>query len=161
MIIEPLAPLERILQSLPFVCQQRLLIMGWNEGARDPERLLRRAIGCPQPVRLVDLELDPERWHGRYIKTSAVICWPERTGGAAGLGRLWLDTVLLGGGLRATAKQLGGKSQVSGIVLADPQVRAAHRARYHEQGGYGERGLFIAALVAVNLHSESNLRSQS
>jgi len=154
MFVEPLAPLERILQALPFVCQERLLIMGWGEPLRDPERLLRRAIGYPQPVRLVDLELDPERWHGSYISTEGVISWPVRTGGAAGIGRLWLDTVLFGIGHPALVQRPTGKSLVSGIILADPEIRAAHRAEHNEQGGYGERGLFIAALVAVSLQPE-------
>ncbi len=158
MIVEPLAPLERVLQALPFVCQQRLLIMGWSEPLRDPERLLRRAIGYPQPVRLVELELDPERWHGRYIRTGGMVSWPQRAGGSSGLGRLWLDTVLFGAGHPALTKRTPGKSLVSGIVLADPQVRAAHRAKHNEQGGYGERGLFIAALVAVTLQPEPLLR---
>lgn len=158
MIVEPLAPLERVLQALPFVCQQRLLIMGWGEPLRDPERLLRRAIGYPQPVRLVDLELDPERWHGRYVRTSGPISWPERKGGAVGLSRLWLDTVLLGAEHPVLAQRGAGKSLITGIVLADPQVRAAHRAEHNEQGGYGERGLFIAAVVAVTLHHETPSR---
>lgn len=159
MIAEPLAPLERILQALPFVCQQRLLIMGWGEPLRDPERLLRRAIGYPQPVRLVDLELDPERWHGRYVSTCGIISWPARIGGAAGLGRLFLDIMLLGSGHPARAERPTSSTVVSGIVLADPAVRAAHRAEYQEQGGYGDRGLFIAALAAVTLVPGTGRRS--
>src|SRR5262245_38055560 len=113
MIVEPPAPLERILQALPFICQQRLLIMGWSEPLRDPERLLRRAIGFPEPVRLVELELDPERWHGRYIRTSGIISWPERVGGAAGLGRLWLDTLLFSAGHRMLGQRPAGKSIIT------------------------------------------------
>lgn len=151
MIVEPTAPLERILQALPFIVQQRLLIMGWSEPLRDPERLLRRAIGAARPVRLVDLELDPERFHGRYVVVSGGISWPQRLGGAAGLGRLWVDTSMFGAGRPLPMPRPAGKSLVTGVLIADAQVRAAHRAEHHEQGGYGERGLFIAALVATSI----------
>jgi hypothetical protein len=158
MIVEPLSPLERVLQALPFICQQRLLIMGWHKPLRDPERLLRRAIGYPQPVRLVDLETDPERWHGRYIRTTGYINWPERVGGSAGLGRFLLDTALVFARHPELVRRTDVRSPVTAVVLADPQVRAAHRAKHHGQGGYGERGLFIGALVVISLAPEGSLR---
>lgn len=151
MLVEPTASLERVLQALPAICQQRLLIMGWHQPLRDLERLLRRAIGAPQLVRLIDLELDPERWHGCYIQTSGTVSFSERNGGVGSLGRLWLDILPQGTPHSALMQRASDKLLIGGIVLADPQVRAAHRAKRNEQGGYGERGLFIAALVAVSL----------
>ena len=55
--------------------------MGWGDCASclpclsDPERDLRRAVGGPQAVSLVDVELDPERWHRHFITTIGAIGW--------------------------------------------------------------------------------------
>ena len=137
--------------------------MGWTEDGpvdrprrqRDPERALRRALGGPQPISLVDLELDPERWHGRFLSTAGPLTWHRRPGGPAGLGRLWVDTTLIAlsnpvGRVVAS----GVRVRILGILLADPQVRADHQAAHKEPGGYGQDGLFIAQLIAVGMQPE-------
>lgn len=153
-----------LLTALPPAGQQRLVIMGWSADGptgvsrrlRDPERALRRAVGGPQYVSLVDLELDPERWHGRFLVTSGPLTWQERPFGAACLGRLWVDTTvmtLVNQGGRALPP--GPRARVVGVLLADPQVRAAHQSAHKEPGGYGSSGLFIAQLSAVAIHPEA------
>ncbi len=163
-MIPPLRPgLVSLLTALPHPGQQRLIIMGWSADGptgvsrrlRDPERALRRAVGGPQYVSLVDLELDPERWHGRFLVTSGPLTWQKRPFGAAGLGRLWVDTTvmaLVNHGPRAVP--VAPRARVVGVLLADPQVRAAHQAAHKEPGGYGLSGLFIAQLSAVAIHAE-------
>ena len=156
-------PLATLLPALPAAVQQRLAIMGWTEAGpadrprrlRDPERALRRALGGPQPVSLVDLELDPERWHGRFLSTTGPLTWQRPPGGVAGLGRLWVDTTSVAlphPGGRAVAS--GTRVRILGILLADPQVRADHQAAHKEPGGYGQDGLFIAQLIAVGMQPE-------
>lgn len=128
--------------------------MGWpQQGFSDPDRLLRRAIGAPETVSLVDLELDPERWHGRYVATSGTVGWSRET---TCLGRLWLNPSLA---LHAARTGLARyppvfQARIKGVLLADAAVRAAHRARAHSPGGYGHFGLFIAELVAASIEVE-------
>ena len=152
-----------LLTALPPAGQQRLVIMGWSgdrptgvwRRLRDPGRALRRAVGGPQYVSLVDLELDPERWHGRFLVTAGPLTWQQRPFGAASLGRLWVDTTvmaLVNQGARAAPA--APRARVVGVLLADPQVRAAHQAAHKEPGGYGLSGLFIAQLAAVAIHPE-------
>lgn len=149
--------------AVPPACQQRLVQMGWcaedpsgpSRRLRDPERTLRRAIGGPQQVSLVDLELDPERWHGRYLITSGPITWHKRPGGAACLGRLWVDTTVI-----ALSNQpprsipTATRVRILGVLLADPQVRADHLQAHKEPGGYGLNRLFIAQLAAIAIQPE-------
>jgi hypothetical protein len=126
----------------------------------DPERALRRAVGGPQHVSLVDLELDPERWHGRFLTTAGPLtwqpAWQKRPGAYACLGRLWVDTTVI-----ALSDQLGqlvpasGRVRIQGVLLADRRVRASHHATHKEPGGYGHSGLFIAQLAAVTIQPES------
>jgi hypothetical protein len=137
--------------------------MGWTDAGSagrprrlsDPERTLRRAVGGPQQVSLVDLELDPERWHGRFLYTSGPLSWQKRPSGAACLGRLWVDSTIL-----TLAHQVGRpvpsgtRVRILGVLLADPQVRADHQAAHKEPGGYGQNGLFIAQLAAVAIQAE-------
>jgi hypothetical protein len=85
--------LVRVLAAVPLEGRSRLVTMGWGEGASgsapclsDPERDLRRAIGGPITVSLVDLELDPERWHGRFITTIGAITWQRGPIGPLSLG---------------------------------------------------------------------------
>jgi len=161
----PLRPaLATLLHVLPAEGQQRLIVMGWTDAGpigkprqlRDPERALRRAVGGPQQVSLVDLELNPERWHGRFLCTWGPLTWQKISSGAACLGRLWVDTTIV-----ALAHQLGRpvtsgtRVRIAGVLLADPQVRAAHQAAHKEPGGYGQNGLFIAQLAAVALQAEA------
>src|SRR4051812_11723942 len=88
----PALHLEPVLAALPEAHRQRLRIMGWpDEGLDEPDRVLRRAIGAPQQVSLVDLELDPERWHGCYIATYGTVGWSKET---TCLGRVWLSPAL-------------------------------------------------------------------
>ena len=152
--------------AVPPACQQRLILMGWSgdpvapsRRLRDPERALRRAIGGPQHVSLVDMELDPERWHGRYLATSGPITWHKRPGGAACLGRLWVDTTVLALS-NQPARPLAGATRVRilGVLLADPQVRAAHLHAHKEPGGYGFNRLFIAQLAAIAIQPEASAK---
>ena len=155
--------LATLLPALPEAVQQRLTLMGWTEAGpsdlprrlRDPERALRRALGGPQPVSLVDLELDPERWHGRFLSTAGPLTWQKLPGHAAGLGRLWVDTSLIAlSSPGARVAPAGGRVRILGIVLADPQVRRGHKDAHKEPGGYGQDGLFIAQLIAVAMQPE-------
>lgn len=153
-----LIPLEQILEVLPKEGRARLLRMGWGapEGPREIERSLRRAIGAPQRVGLTDLELDPERYHGAYVSTTGLLSMTERPGVLSlSLGRLWVEVSLLGAAPATLRRLAAGRVRLGGIVLADPKVRAAHRARQKEPGGYGAHGIFIAALVAVSLTPET------
>lgn len=90
--------LVRVLAAVPLEGRSQLVTMGWGEGASgsapclsNPERDLRRAIGGPIAVSLVDLELDPERWHGRFITAIGAITWqrgpirPCRSGGCGSI----------------------------------------------------------------------------
>lgn len=145
-----LPTLESVLVALPSACSRRLLAIGLDERSlRDPARLLRRAIGAPQEVSLVDLELDPERWHGSYVSTSGNLAWSRET---TCLGRLWVSPAwaLFADSRVATHPPLF-QAQINGILLADGQVRAAHRQRHHAPGGYGHFGLFVAELVATSI----------
>ncbi len=147
--------LDAVLTALPPPCRERLVIMGWPDGtivARDPDQALRRAIGAAQRVSLVDLELEPERWHGAYVTTHGTVGWSDDT---TCLGRLWLDPSLsrIATGPKAQPPPLF-QARVTGIMLADAQVRAEHRLKHHSPGGYGNFGLFIAELVATSIQVE-------
>ncbi|MCS6912758.1 MAG: hypothetical protein RMK29_17310 [Myxococcales bacterium] len=143
-----------LLEALPAPQRQRLEIMGWpHQGLSDPDRLLRRAVGAPEAVSLVDLELDPERWHGHYVATSGTVGWSKET---TCLGRVWLNPSLA---LHAARTGLARyppvfQARIQGVLLADAAVRAAHRARAHSPGGYGHFGLFIAELIATSIEIE-------
>lgn len=160
----PLRPaLATLLPALPEAAQQRLLIMGWTAAGplelprrlRDPERALRRALGGPQPVSLVDLELDPERWHGRFLSTAGPLTWQKPPGRAASLGRLWVDPTLIAlGSPVGRVVAAGTRVRILGILLADPQVRRSHQDAHKEPGGYGQDALFIAQLIAVGMQPE-------
>ncbi len=160
----PLRPaLMTLLPALPAAAQERLTIMGWTAAGplelprrlRDPERALRRALGGPHAVSLVDLELDPERWHGRFLSTTGPLTWQKGPRRAASLGRLWVDPALT-----ALASPVGkpiasgARVRILGILLADPQVRSSHQDAHKEPGGYGQDGLFIAQLIAVGMQPE-------
>lgn len=157
MIAQQAAELDRVLSALPQASRQRLLTMGWGTTTRlrDPERALRRALCGPMSVSLADLELSPERWHGRYVSTTGVLTWLPHPRGEANLGRLWLDPLLpfLSGraafpGLRS--RTVSARVRIAGLVAADPSVRAAYRSQNQKPGGYGPGGLFIAKLVVVS-----------
>ena len=103
-----------------------------------------------------NLELDPERFHGAYVATYGHVGW---TRDSTSLGRLWLNPALslAGGSFSVPQGQSLPPSfpaRVTGLLLADSQVRAAHRARHHSPGGYGQYGLFIAELVAASIQAE-------
>ena len=155
--------LANLLPALPQEAQQRLDIMGWTAAGplnqprrlRDPERALRRALGGQQAVSLVDLELDPERWHGRFLYTTGPLTWQKHPSRAASLGRLWVDPTLLS--LASPVGRpvpSGTRVRLLGVLLADPEVRRRHQDAHKEPGGYGHDGLFIAQLVAVGLQPE-------
>lgn len=150
--------------AVPPACQQRLVLMGWSaedpsgpaRRLRDPERTLRRAIGGPQQVSLVDLELDPERFHGRYILTAGPISWHKRPGGSGCLGRLWVDTTVISlSNQPVRVIPTATRVRILGVLLADPQVRAAHLQKHKEPGGYGLDRLFIAQLAAIAIQPET------
>lgn len=146
--------LETVLAALPDKCSQRLRTIGLTaESLRDPDRLLRRAIGAPQEVSLVDLELDPERWHGAYVVTSGTVGWSRET---TCLGRVWLNPALhlYASGPSFLSIPPVFQARVSGVLLSDAQVRAQHRQRHHSPGGYGHFGLFVAELVASSIRIE-------
>lgn len=155
----PALNLAPALDALPSACRLRLYVMGWpahGPALRNPDRALRRAIGAPLQVSLVDLELDPERFHGAYVATYGHVGW---TRDSTSLGRLWLNPALslAGGSFSVPQGQSLPPSfpaRVTGLLLADSQVRAAHRARHHSPGGYGQYGLFIAELVAASIQAE-------
>jgi hypothetical protein len=150
----PALGLGPVLAALPEAHRQRLSIMGWpDEGLDQPDRVLRRAIGAPQQVHLVDLELDPERWHGCYIATFGTIGWSKET---TCLGRLWLNPALALHAARTSAASFPSvfQARITGVLIADAKLRAAHRLRHHSPGGYGHFGLFIAELVAASIHVE-------
>ena len=154
--------LVRVLSAVPSEGRNRLVTMGWGEGGSgsapclsDPERDLRRAIGGPVSVSLVDLELDPERWHGRFITTIGAISWQRGPIGPLSLGRVWVDRSLelLG---RRLAKPLpsGTRARVTGMLFADREIRATHKLRFGERGGYGQGGIYVAHLSAVSVRLE-------
>jgi hypothetical protein len=158
MIAEPQEELERVLAVLPLACGARLRSMGYCKGGRpsvDPERALRRALGGPQQVGLVDLELDPERYHGRFITTVGPLVWHRPCERFASVGRVWIDSFLL-----VLAHQRRGPlppgvpTRLSGVLLAEPQLRASYRAHHSAPGGYGPDQLFIAQLSAVAIQPE-------
>lgn len=156
----PALNLAPALDALPSACRLRLYVMGWpshGPALRNPDRALRRAIGAPMQVSLVDLELDPERFHGAYVATFGTVSWSRDT---TSLGRLWLNPSLSLSGGSFSAPQPNAlppsfHARVTGLLLADAQVRAAHRARHHSPGGYGQYGLFIAELFASSIQVES------
>lgn len=158
--------LAQLLSVLPQTCQQRLQNLGFFETASPaalpstsaisaPERSLRRVLGGPLPVGLVDLELEPEQFHARFISTAgplALHLLPQRT---ACVGRIWLDLALLQrAGQPLRASWLNSRVRVAGILLADHALRTEHQARQLQPGGYGPRGLFIAQLLAVSVVPE-------
>ncbi len=171
----PSPALAPLLAAVPPASQQRLIVMGWSienvshfgslessprRRLHDPERALRRAVGGPQQVSLVDLELDPERWHGRFLTTAGPLTWhpasQHRPGGYAYLGRLWVDTTVIAlsdPGVRLVPAS--GRVRILGVLLADRGVRAHHHATHKAPGGYGHSGLFIAQLAAVAIVSEA------
>lgn len=149
--------LTPMLAALPPAQRQRLLTMGLPGDARvlrEPDRALRRAIGAPLQIGLVDLELDPERWHGCYVATFGTVGWSQDT---KSLGRLWLNPTLalLQSGRGAESYPAVFPARITGILLADAQIRAEHRSRHHSPGGYGHFGLFVAELVAASIHVEA------
>jgi hypothetical protein len=154
--------LVRVLAAVPLEGRSRLVTMGWGEGASgsapclsDPERDLRRAIGGPIAVSLVDLELDPERWHGRFITTIGAITWQRGPIGPLSLGRVWIDRSLelLG---RRLSKPLpsGTRARITGMLFADRELRCAHQQHHGEPGGYGQGRIYVAQLSAVSVKLE-------
>lgn len=157
----PALNLAPIMDALPPSCRQRLYIMGWpthTAALREPDRSLRRAIGAPQQVSLVDLELDPERWHGCYIATYGTVGWSRET---ICLGRIWLNPALALVAQKCSASAFPPvfQARITGVLLADSQVRATHRAQHHSPGGYGHFGLFIAEFLAASIHLEPSSSS--
>lgn len=149
------ANVDMVLSAVPAPSSKRLQVMGWPAAlGADLDRSLRRAIGAATQVNLVDLELDPERWHGVYLSTSGMVGWSRDT---TCLGRIWLEPELLRRTLRA-GRALDYppvfQARVTGVLLADATLRAAHRERHHSQGGYGRFGLFIAALCLSSVQIE-------
>lgn len=155
MIAEPQEELERVLAVLPLACGARLRSMGYSRGGRpslDPERALRRALGGPQHVGLVDLELDPERYHGRFISTLGPLVGQRPCQRFASIGRVWVDgCMLVHSHRRSGPLPVGELVRLSGVLLAEPQLRASYRAHHSAPGGYGPDQLFIAQLAAVSI----------
>jgi hypothetical protein len=154
--------LKRVLAVVPLEGRSRLVTMGWGEGGSgsapclsDPERDLRRAIGGPVAVSLVDLELDPERWHGRFITTIGAITWQRGPLGPLSLGRVWVDR-----SLELLSRKLsnplpsGTRARVTGMLFADRDIRSARRHSHGEPGGYGQGGIYVAQLSAVSVRLE-------
>lgn len=154
--------LVRVLAVVPSEGRTRLVTMGWGDGAldhapclSDPERDLRRAIGGPVPVSVVDLELDPERWHGRFVTTIGSIVWQRGPLGPLALGRVWVDRSLELIGRRLSAPLPSGtRARLTGMLFADHEVRSAHKERHGERGGYGQGGIYVAQLTAVSVKLE-------
>lgn len=142
--------LERILQALPMPCQQRLLVMGWEElpHARDPARFLLRAVGAAQPVHLIDLELEPARWHGRHVVTHGEIQWPGRMNIPPCVGKLRLDTSLLTPAQLLAAQNLSGRSRLVGVLMGTQDLA---ESRPTSDAG----PLFVACLAVVAIGSDA------
>lgn len=153
--------LLRVLEAVPLEGRNRLVRMGWGESPSrapclsDPERDLRRAVGGPVAVSLVDVELDPERWHGHFITTIGAICWQGGPLGPMSLGRVWVDRSLelLGRRLGAPLPS-GTRARVTGMLFADRDVRSRHQHRCGDSGGYGQGGIYVAQLTAVSIRLE-------
>ena len=158
--------LAQLLSVLPKTCQQRLQNLGFFEpespaaspstsAISAPERSLRRVLGGPQPVSLVDLELEAEQFHARFISTAGPLALHQLPHRTACVGRIWLDLALMRrAGQPLRASWLNSRVRVAGILLADPALRSEHQARQLQPGGYGPRGLFIAQLLAVSITPE-------
>lgn len=159
MMPEPQEELERVLAVLPLSCCARLRSMGYCKGGQpslDPERALRRALGGPQAVGLVDLELEPERYHGRFILTSGPLTYHRPCERLGSVGRVWVDSSLLVlAHQRVGMLAAGSVVRLAGVLLAEPQLRASYRAHHSAAGGYGPNRLFIAQLTAVSIQPES------
>ncbi len=153
--------LRRVLEAVPLEGRNRLVKMGWGDCASclpclsDPERDLRRAVGGPQAVSLVDVELDPARWHRHFITTIGAIGWQGGPLGPMSLGRVWIDRSLELLGRRLSAPLPSGtRARVTGILFADRDVRSLHKQRVGEPGGYGKSGIYVAQLTAVSIRLE-------
>jgi hypothetical protein len=106
-------------------------------------------------VSVVDLELDPERWHGRFVTTIGPIIWQRGPLGPLALGRVWVDRSLELLGRRLSAPLPSGtRARITGMLFADHEVRSSHRQRHGERGGYGQGGIYVAQLSAVSVKLE-------
>ncbi|HMU40308.1 MAG TPA: hypothetical protein PKE31_14965 [Pseudomonadota bacterium] len=150
--------LARVLQAVSPGGRRRLMTMGWVDvdGDRlrllDPERDVRRAVGGPVDVSLIDLELDPERWHGHFVTTIGNISWQESRFHTAALGRVWVDrSIELLRRRKGLPLPTGTRVRVTGILFADRDVRALHRLHCGESGGYGQGGIYVAQFSALSI----------
>lgn len=140
---------QRLLSALPPPVQQRLSHMGFGQPLHplSAECLLRRAMGEPARVHLIDLELLPSAFFGRSVQTLGTLHWPLGSEGPAGVGRLLLAPTLLPCGSRQLLRNRAFRLAIHGIVLPliMPEVPrwAEEPSRAHE--------IFVACLVPLAL----------